>query len=815
MPQVPKLQSVETSPLGIGYQSGRGATTDAFGIGGAVVNAGQAISQTGQIVDDFMAKEDERVATELDNELSNRTRELLAGDNGYYRAKGSDAVNRYGETDKQLIAIRDEIAGKAKSGRAREMFMRAADSRINSHRNSMIEYRNKEQDVSLNDTATVRIQEAADNGTLYYNNPKMLAANDAIIESEINSMAKRNGWTDDIRNRKLKEAHTVMYEQAIQTAVANGDMEQARSLLERYKFKMTGDRVIANTKGMKEDTELGEAQTRTDAIMAKDLSMADALAEARKIQDPKVRELTETRVKERYSEQAEIKRLEDFLGASERLHNIQTTTDTIMAGPGTDEEKLELARAIEDPEMRQDVEASVINRINQRAQLEQAQIRATASQAFQDIANGAKVDAWALSHPKEWQTLIKNPETVEAMRRAEAATAAGKLYATSSDGKTLDQLTRLGTAELANVDPLTYRQDLTAAEYNSLVGLVSGAQKAIQDIQGDYSIGRRGEELLQDMAPKYMKWGKEDQTQENKDLQAAAINQMNAYIAQLAAQGVKPTDEQLTKYASSLMSKIYVKSDGFFGWVFNLGSTEVETIRANIQSLTPDQKSRLAVPLSEISEDAVNQVNELFKQFGITATQDMIEQYVGAELVRDTKRQKKLLGLTVTPDYARKVAIVESGGDPNAKAKTSSATGLFQFTKSTWLEAINSMLPQLAKGKTEEEILSMRTDPDVSRQVFDAFTERNAANLRKAGFENSDGNLYLAHFAGTGGAKRILNAPDDALVEDVLGPGVVKANSFLKGRTVLWMKNWANKKMGMPAAEPNSIFGGADEKKDN
>ena len=41
---------------------------------------------------------------------------------------------------------------------------------------------------------------------------------------------------------------------------------------------------------------------------------------------------------------------------------------------------------------------------------------------------------------------------------------------------------------------------------------------------------------------------------------------------------------------------------------------------------------------------------------------------------------------------------IESDGDPNAKNKRSSATGLGQFLDETWLDMIRAYRPDLAKG---------------------------------------------------------------------------------------------------------------------
>jgi hypothetical protein len=94
---------------------------------------------------------------------------------------------------------------------------------------------------------------------------------------------------------------------------------------------------------------------------------------------------------------------------------------------------------------------------------------------------------------------------------------------------------------------------------------------------------------------------------------------------------------------------------------------------------------------------------------------------------------------------------VESGGDPNAKNKRSSATGLGQFLDETWLEMIRAHRPDLAEGRNQAEILELRRDAKIAREITARFTERNAEMLRKRGLPVTPGTLYLAHFAGGAG----------------------------------------------------------------
>jgi hypothetical protein len=148
---------------------------------------------------------------------------------------------------------------------------------------------------------------------------------------------------------------------------------------------------------------------------------------------------------------------------------------------------------------------------------------------------------------------------------------------------------------------------------------------------------------------------------------------------------------------------------------------------------------------------------------------------------------------------------VESNGDPNLKNKRSSATGLAQFLNETWLDLIRAHRPDLAKGRSEDEILELRRDAKVAGEITTRFTERNAAMLRRRGLPVTPGTLYLAHFAGGAGAVAILSALEDADAAIVMANAdatgrtkrdkIVKANPFLERFTVADLKSWADRKM--------------------
>lgn len=114
----------------------------------------------------------------------------------------------------------------------------------------------------------------------------------------------------------------------------------------------------------------------------------------------------------------------------------------------------------------------------------------------------------------------------------------------------------------------------------------------------------------------------------------------------------------------------------------------------------------------------------------------------------------------------------------------SSAAGIGQFIDSTWL-SITAGEPE-TRGKSKEQILSMKTDPtfaDFNRRMVHKYRIENQNSLEQAGLPATGGNLYLAHFLGAGGASKVLTASASTPVRDILDPAAVAANPQIAGMT--------------------------------
>ncbi|MGE0500250.1 MAG: peptidoglycan DD-metalloendopeptidase family protein [Rhizobiaceae bacterium] len=138
---------------------------------------------------------------------------------------------------------------------------------------------------------------------------------------------------------------------------------------------------------------------------------------------------------------------------------------------------------------------------------------------------------------------------------------------------------------------------------------------------------------------------------------------------------------------------------------------------------------------------------------------------------------------------------VESGGKATAKNPLSSATGLGQFISSTWLRMMRTYRPDLARSMSEKDLLALRFDPTISREMVKNLAREGEAYLKGRGHGITAGRLYLCHFLGMEGAHVVLAAPRSNTLVSLLGAGVIKANPFLTGKDAGYVIEWAERKM--------------------
>jgi murein DD-endopeptidase MepM/ murein hydrolase activator NlpD len=149
-----------------------------------------------------------------------------------------------------------------------------------------------------------------------------------------------------------------------------------------------------------------------------------------------------------------------------------------------------------------------------------------------------------------------------------------------------------------------------------------------------------------------------------------------------------------------------------------------------------------------------------------------------------------------------RIVHVESGGSATAKNPRSSATGLGQFISTTWLRMMRTYRPDLAGSMSQKELLALRFDPTISREMVKNLAREGEAYLKGRGHSITAGRLYLCHFLGMEGAHIVLSASRSDTLVSLLGGPVISANPFLTGKDAAYVIDWAERKMRGKGAPP-------------
>lgn len=185
-------------------------------------------------------------------------------------------------------------------------------------------------------------------------------------------------------------------------------------------------------------------------------------------------------------------------------------------------------------------------------------------------------------------------------------------------------------------------------------------------------------------------------------------------------------------------------------------------------------------------------------------------------------------------DHLINTAMRESSLNSQAKASTSSASGMFQFIEQTWLGMVKqhgaehglgeqaAKIFQDSRGRyivpdpaQRQEILALRKDTKLSALMAGELTNDNRKVLEKKLDRSVDGGeLYAAHVLGASGAARLITATEQSPSANAanLFPSAARANHGIfyekgRARTVAEVTEFLTSNKGAaPSPAPRPVF---------
>lgn len=196
--------------------------------------------------------------------------------------------------------------------------------------------------------------------------------------------------------------------------------------------------------------------------------------------------------------------------------------------------------------------------------------------------------------------------------------------------------------------------------------------------------------------------------------------------------------------------------------------------------------------MTVISDDAF--VRLFQRTFGLTEDGD-----AGNDTIAKLRQAAAAMGVNVAADdseipddYWPMLSRIESNNQPYVQAKSSSASGLYQFIRSTWIGEGGRWGPTLRPA-----FGGLRPTAEEQLQRAKSFTAKNAAYLKSRGLGINKASLYAAHFFGPVTAANVILADVNQRADLIAGEKATAANpSILKNKTVGQFLVWLHKKTG-------------------
>lgn len=293
MPTVPRVtgQAVDVNVLPSPRLPAT-ATPNQFG-----AQLGRTIAESGQdIFTYYKRRADDTALMEADRRLLEFETEFMYGDNGATRRTGKNAATLPNEFNQQWV----KVSGDIRQGLTEDQRL-AFDKRASTRRSEL--QMNVQRHVATqldkyeDEETKAYVDSLVDHAGKNFHDPNVIAQSGLLIETTLANYAKLRGlgpaWTEGMVESTLSKMHAGVLDQML----AGDQTKAAREYFKQNRSELEPETAARIEKAVNTSTVRGESQQKSDEILAQAKNMTEALAMARKIEDPEVRDWTEQRVK--------------------------------------------------------------------------------------------------------------------------------------------------------------------------------------------------------------------------------------------------------------------------------------------------------------------------------------------------------------------------------------------------------------------------------------------------------------------------------------------------------------------------------------
>lgn len=353
---IPTYQANEVAPqVSPTVREEASAPIEDFGGGQAAASAADAagglIRTTADLYTAQKKQADDAIGQDVYAKLTQKKNDLIYNpQTGAMTKKGQDALDLTNTTSQDFSDYADQVSSTLSNDEQRRQFDHFK-RRVGDDLNTTItKYTYGESQNLQAQILGSTVKTAQDDASLNFHEPGKVEDSVGIIKGALTTSMKAQGMPQDVIDQHVNDAISSTYMGVIDRMSANGEDMQAKSYYDSVKDKITNkDNILSIEKTLEAGSMRGESQRQSDKIYDDNDSLTGALEDAIEIKDPKLRDETIKRVKDRFSDDDQAKKADDeqrFNAASqllEKTKSLDSITPQMMAAmPSEQKRKLEV-----------------------------------------------------------------------------------------------------------------------------------------------------------------------------------------------------------------------------------------------------------------------------------------------------------------------------------------------------------------------------------------------------------------------------------------------------------------------------------------
>lgn len=298
MPTVPVQRQVDVGGLPSTRVS-MDAPIEAFGGGQAAANVTRAGNALIDIVSQEKEKADTAWSTEYYAKLAQKKQELFWDTtNGVITKRGKDSFSAPDTYGKQFDDYADSLETDI-SASQKAMARKIREKEKTEFNGQILRHVSGESLKYQDESSKAAMMVARNDAVLGYGDDAI--TQDKIKLQEAAYLQTASGKPPALVELEMRDIKSKTHRAIIERMLDNNDDINAQKHFEKYKADFTGSDIDDVEKSLKDGVLLGSSQRKSDEIFSSTNNLGAALDEARKIEDPKLREETTRRVKDRYA----------------------------------------------------------------------------------------------------------------------------------------------------------------------------------------------------------------------------------------------------------------------------------------------------------------------------------------------------------------------------------------------------------------------------------------------------------------------------------------------------------------------------------